>query len=62
MSGFTCTECGWHGEEPARITMYAAGDLQPFNLIVCPECRYIKSSLRQTSDCETNGNNQTDGK
>jgi hypothetical protein len=50
MSGFICNECGWHGEEPGRIKLYAIPDMGEFNLVVCPSCRYLESSIQKCCD------------
>lgn len=50
MSGFTCSECHWHGEDPARITLHSLPDMGEFSLVVCPECRHLKNSLEQCCD------------
>ena len=49
MSGFVCNECQWHGEEPIRIGLTSFTG-EEFNLVVCPNCRCVRSSLSEYNE------------
>lgn len=57
MSGWNCTECRWHGDQPQRISLWTQDGAHEFALVVCPECRQISSSLEKCVD-ETGGSNE----
>lgn len=54
MSGFVCNECQWHGEEPMRIGLTSFTG-EEFNLVVCPNCRCVRSSLSEYKEKDANG-------
>jgi hypothetical protein len=45
MSGFTCTECGWHGEQPCT-TWFQMGGRPKEAIQCCPECMGVNATIR----------------
>lgn len=45
MSACHCTECRWAGDDPQRITLTLMPSGDQVSLVVCPQCRCVRSSL-----------------
>lgn len=48
---YVCAECGWHGDQPARVSLTLdLGQGEEVSLVVCPQCRGIESTLSRACD------------
>jgi hypothetical protein len=53
MSGYKCSECGWHGETLESRLVWIENDPIATALRVCPECRTLQSTIEHC--CEEPG-------